>query len=83
MIKAKDGNGVEVLLLREHLCVNALRRHLNGSMFMINEPYPLPPQIVSALKLAFDTLLPGSYPIEKGEGWFKIHFLQRHHFITN
>jgi hypothetical protein len=83
MTKAKNGNGIEVLLLREHLCINALRRHLSGSTFIVNEPYPLPAQIVGTLNLAFDTLLPGHYPIEKGEGWFKIHFSQSHHFITN
>jgi hypothetical protein len=83
MTKAKRGDGIEVLLLREHLCINALRRHLSSSMFLVKEPYPLPAQIVGALNLTFDTLLPGCYPIEKGEGWFKIHFLQSHHFITN
>lgn len=70
----ENGQSVCLTLLREFLCTNILRNHLRHNTLEMKEPCSLPPGFVTALGLHVNSIRPGTYRVEEGNGCFKIHF---------
>ncbi len=70
----ENGRGATLLLVRELLCVNIVRNHLRHAQLVLNEPCPLPRNIVQKLKLTIHTLRPGIYPVKELDGNYHIEF---------
>lgn len=69
-----DGRQLSIVFFRELLCVNILRKHLMGSVLELREPCPLPDALTQFLRLKIKTLPPGQYPIEEGQGYYRVTF---------
>lgn len=69
-----DGRQLSIVFFRELLCVNILRKHLMRDVLELREPCPLPAELVKFLHLKIKILPPGQYPIEEGQGYYRVTF---------
>ena len=69
-----SGGGVSLVIAREMMCIKLLRSQFRGGVLIIQEPYPLPTDIIMALSLKIKELKPGNYLIEEEAGFFRIDF---------
>ena len=73
-VSLDDGAAAALLLPREFLCVNILRKHFRQGVLCMESPCRIPKSIAIALGLRFNQLAPGIYPVEQLDGYFRIDF---------
>lgn len=68
------GKQLSIVFFRELLCVNILRKHLMADVLELREPCALPAELIRSLRLKISALPPGRYPIEEGQGYYRVTF---------
>ncbi len=74
LVTLDNGKGIGMIMPRELLCVNILRNHLRHGLLRMEQPCPIPADIVAALGLQITALPAGIYPVEHFDGHFHIGF---------
>lgn len=73
-VSLDDGVAAALILPREFLCVNILRKHFRHGVLRMETPCRIPGSIAATLGLKFDSLSPGLYPVEQLDGYYRIDF---------
>ena len=70
----EGGNGVSLILTRTLLCVRLYRLHVRHGTLTLENPCPLPKDIIQQLGLKINELSIGKYPIQEAEGFLRMDF---------
>jgi hypothetical protein len=70
----EGGDSASLLFRREWLCSKLMRRHFRHGILEMPEPCPIPPKMVSALRLNIRELPAGLHLIEDCGTHFRINF---------
>ncbi|MCE7924883.1 MAG: hypothetical protein DYG98_17670 [Haliscomenobacteraceae bacterium CHB4] len=73
-VSLDDGAAAALLMPREFLCINILRKQFRNGVLRMQSPCRIPKSIAVALGLKFDALPTGLYPVEQLDGYFRIDF---------
>ena len=74
LFPVESGNGVSLILTRALLCIQLYRTHVRHGILTLENPCPLPKDIILPLGLKINELSMGKYPIQEGEGFLRIDF---------
>ena len=72
LMAAGPGGKVSLFFFRERLCIRQYRKHFRKGVFEMTEACPIPASISKELHTRAKKLLPGSYTVWEGDGYFRL-----------
>ena len=70
----EGGKGVSLILTRTLICIQLYRAHVRPGILTLDNPCPLPKDVILKLGLKINELSIGKYPIQEGDRFLRIDF---------